>query len=97
MAKSLPYSIRYPDDLDDRGWVDAEAKGALFGVVLVIGGQEKQIVVYDNFSLAESISHDLARNGYYCEGIVLVVRSVTLANVESAISMMASYEFRELS
>ncbi|GIG00837.1 hypothetical protein [Catellatospora citrea] len=96
MGESLPYRVVYPDDLDDRAWVDATSKGSLFGVRIVIGDQEHRIVIYDEFSLVESIHHDVGKYGYYCEGIIVVVPSVTYVHVEKAIQTMASHRFRDL-
>jgi bacteriorhodopsin len=97
MTESSSYYVKYPEDLDDRGWVDATSRGSLFGVRIVVGAQEKGIVVYDEFSLAESIRHEIGKYGYYCEGTVVVVQSVTYEHVEKAIRAMAGHGFRDFS
>jgi hypothetical protein len=91
-----PYEVRFPEYLDDYE-VETEAKGYLAGVMVITEGRTVDLTVYDQVRLAQEISDDLgSERAYFAMPNLLVVRSVTKAEISRAVERLARGSFRDL-
>jgi hypothetical protein len=82
------YLDEEPDMVATRGW--------LSGSIVELDGCRIPIAFYDPIRLAQSIDTQVRAAGYYCEGAVIVVPSVTRANIEKAVASIAARNWSEL-
>jgi hypothetical protein len=78
------YEIVFPEGFDGVEW-EAEAKGWLQGVTVVIGARRYRVTFYDPTRLAQDIEEELRSKAVFLEANVLVVPAVTRVEMEKAI------------
>lgn len=94
MAKS--YELRFPEYLDGYE-AETEAKGYLVGVAVIADGQTFDLTVYDRARLVQELDDELDSNrAYFAVSNLLVVASVTKAEISMAIEGLAKGQFRGL-
>ena len=81
--------VIFPDDFDDFAW-EVEAKGWISGVVVEFDGKSFHLCFYDVARLTQDIDHALGINAAFIEKNVVVIRSVTRAEIERAVQFIAS-------
>ena len=79
----LSYSIALPSDFADYEW-EVTAKGCFSEVWMIVAGKRYRLNVYDAVRLAQEIESELANGGVFFEPNLVVVRSVTKAEMERA-------------
>jgi hypothetical protein len=80
-------TLELPLGFGDHAW-EVEAKGRLAGLVAVIEGRRYTITVYDPVRLAQDVDDDLRRRSAFVERNLVVVASVTLENIATAIEQI---------
>lgn len=94
VAKS--YDIRFPDYLDGYE-AETEAKGYLVGVAVIADGRTFDLTVYDRARLVQELDDELESDPpYFAVSNLLVVASVTKAEISTAVEALAKGQFREL-
>jgi len=88
----MEYRIEFPEAMDDYGWSVQEAKGWL-DVTVVWEGGERVLNIYDQNRLMKAAEVDLGRLGYFAVTSLVVVRKVTLEDIESAVAAIADRGF----
>lgn len=78
----LNWSLDLPADFADYEW-EIEAKG-WFDARLIASGQQYVLHFYDPARLGQQIDDELRRQRFFCEPNLVVVQSVTRANMEHA-------------
>jgi hypothetical protein len=92
----VDYRIIYPDGLDEYDFFDIEQKGWLDGVKVVWMEREIILSIFDGERLAQVVRDDIARLGYFASKSILVVRSVSRREIDSAIQWMAERDFVDI-
>ncbi|MFD8630832.1 hypothetical protein [Streptomyces sp. NPDC059533] len=90
------YNLKFPDYLDGYE-VETEAKGYLVGVVVSAGDRTFDLAIYDQARLVQELDDELGSDrAYLAVPNLLVVRSVTRADISRAVDALAKGDFREL-
>jgi hypothetical protein len=89
------YQVNYPADFDDDEWSVIKTKGWL-EVRLAWTGGERKVTFYDRAGLAQEIDEAIGRSGYFTEGVLVIVSSVTRGQVETAVRHLAERDFLDL-
>ena len=76
-----------PADFDDYGW-EVESKGVFSDGAVALGDHDVKVTFYDPERLKQDIESDLARDPYVAFERLVVVESVTLENMEQAVSRL---------
>jgi hypothetical protein len=82
----MAYEIHFEDDFDEYAW-EVEAKG-WFDVDVTVDEVTVPFSFYDPVRLQQEIESDLSRDGVFFEKNMVVVRSVTRANIEKAMKRL---------
>lgn len=77
------YVLNLPDDFDDYEW-ELVAKGCFSEARVDVGGKVYELNFYDPFRLGQEIEDALARNAVFVEKNLVVIPSVTRAEMENA-------------
>ena len=85
--KASTPSLWLPDDFDSYAW-EVESKGCFFEAVLFVNNQRYQISFYDPIRLIQEIKDDIDCTGVFLERNLVVVRSVTRANMQEAVDIL---------
>jgi hypothetical protein len=91
MSLTSEYKIEFPEGFDEFEW-EVEAKGWLQGVVVTIDRRRYKVTFYDPTRLAQDIEGELQERSVYLESNVLVVQSVTRANMQKAVEAVVKAE-----
>jgi hypothetical protein len=83
------FAIDFPDGFDEFAW-EVEAKGWLPGVIVTINRQRFKVTFYDPSRFAQTVDDELRVSSVYLESNILVVSSVTRANIENAIASVTT-------
>ncbi|MEU6759788.1 hypothetical protein [Streptomyces sp. NPDC046685] len=90
------YDVRFPDYLDGYE-AETEAKGYLVGVVVSAGNRSFELAVYDRTRLLQELDDELdSDRAYFAVPNLLVVRSVTRAEIVKTVDALAKGNFQEL-
>ncbi|MFI1002673.1 hypothetical protein ACIP10_10295 [Streptomyces galbus] len=90
------YRVSFPDYLDGYE-AETEAKGYLVGVVVIAGNASFDLTIYDRARLVQELDDELDPDGaYFAVPNLLVVRSVTRADILRAVEALAKGNFQEL-
>ncbi|MEU8523639.1 hypothetical protein [Streptomyces sp. NPDC048577] len=96
MNLATSYHVRFPDYLDDYE-AETEAKGYLVGVVVSAGNRSFELTVYDRARLVQELDDELdSDRAYFAVPNLLVVRSVTRAEIFRTVEALAKGNFQEL-
>jgi hypothetical protein len=94
VAKS--YDIRFPEYLNGYE-AETEAKGYLVGVAVIADGRTFDLTVYDRARLVQELDDELESDrAYFAVSNLLVVASVTKAEISKAVEALAKGQFQEL-
>lgn len=74
--------IVYPGPMDDLDWAMTETKGWI-EVTVRRDGRDTAVTFYDPHRLGQEMTDAIARQGYFTEGVLVVVPTVTKAAVEA--------------
>ena len=89
------YELLFPDYLS--GYEsETEAKGYLVDLVIVTPDATYEVTVYDTVRLAEQITDEVASDGQFAVGNLLVVPTVTREEIAGAVERLARGGFAEL-
>src|SRR5690348_6402341 len=86
------YEIRFPDYLDGYE-VETEAKGYLVDVRIICDRREYRLDIYSAVRLAQDVVDEVASDGYFSSGNLLVVHSVNREEISRAIDRLATGGF----
>jgi hypothetical protein len=81
------FSFDLPQDFADFEG-EVEAKGWLSGALLTASGKRHCLNFYDPVRLGQEIESELDRGGVFFEPNLVIVRSVTRANMERAAALL---------
>ncbi|EFL15433.1 MULTISPECIES: hypothetical protein [Streptomyces] len=96
MNLATSYHVRFPDYLDGYE-AETEAKGYLVGVVVSAGNRSFELTVYDRARLVQELDDELdSDRAYFAVPNLLVVRSVTRAEIFRVVEALAKGNFQEL-
>ncbi|WP_432089723.1 hypothetical protein [Streptomyces sp. bgisy095] len=96
MNLATSYHVRFPDYLDGYE-AETEFKGYLMGVVVSAGNRSFELTVYDRARLVQELDDELdSDRAYFAVPNLLVVRSVTRAEIFRAVEALAKGNFQEL-
>ena len=73
-----------PTDFADYEW-EVIAKGYFSDARMTVSGKHYQLNFYDTTRLGQEIESELERGGVFFESNVVIIRSVTKSNMESAV------------
>ena len=76
-------ALVFPEDFDDYGW-EVEAKGWFEGAILSASGKRYRLHFFGPGRLRQEIEDELRERGVFFEPNLVVVSSVTRANMERA-------------
>ncbi len=79
----LSYSFALPLDFADYEW-EVTAKGHFSEAQLTVAGKHYRLNFYDAARLSQEIESELERGGVFFEPNLIIVRSVTRAEMEHA-------------
>ena len=82
------FSLDVPPDFSDYEW-ETEAKGWFSLSLLIVAGKRYRLNFYDPMRLRQEIEDTLAKGKAFFEPNLVVVQSVTRANMESAAARLA--------
>jgi hypothetical protein len=77
------FSLGLPADFTDYEW-QLESKGCFFGAWMIAGGKRYRLNFYDPVRLGQEIEDELNRGNVFFERNLVIVQSVTRANMERA-------------
>ena len=77
------FSLVLPADFADYEW-EIEAKGCFFRARMIVAGKHYSLNFYDAVRLGQEIKDELERGGVFFEPNLVVVRSVTKAEMGKA-------------
>jgi hypothetical protein len=82
----VTYKINFQDDFDDHAW-EVEAKG---WIALSVEKDSKTVALtfYDHVRLRQEIDDAIAESRVFFETNIVVVPSVTRANIERAVNVL---------
>lgn len=88
------YSVRFPEDYDERGEWDVERKGWLQGVEVELAGERFPLFFYDPVRLAQDLEAD-GKHGrtVLAEPGLVVVAEVTRAAILRAVEELVRQRF----
>ncbi len=92
---ALEWSIQVAAYLDEEPEM-AESKGWLGGSIVLIDGRRIPVTFYDPARLAQNVEAAVRTRGYFSEGALVVVPSITRANIEKAVAAIAEQGWSEL-
>ncbi|MEV6304033.1 hypothetical protein AB0M02_31835 [Actinoplanes sp. NPDC051861] len=96
MTVAKSYEIKFPEYLDGYE-AETEAKGYLVGVAVIAGGQMFELTVYDRIRLSQELDDELnSDRAFFAVSNLLVVASVTKAEISIAVEALAKGNFQEL-
>jgi hypothetical protein len=81
--------VEFPEGFEDCAW-EVEAKGWLQGVVAIIDGRRYALTFYDPTRLSQDIEEELRRGVEFFEPNLVVVRSITRAQIESSVAAIVA-------
>lgn len=81
------WMLNLPDDFDDYEW-EWIAKGCFSGARVEIGGKVYFLNFYDIGRLGQEMEDALARDAVFVEKNLVVIRSVTRAEMEKAVDFI---------
>ncbi|TWB96104.1 hypothetical protein FBZ93_108146 [Bradyrhizobium macuxiense] len=82
------FSLELPADFADYEW-EVEAKGWFSQASINASGKRYRLNIYDAARLGQEIEDELQRGGIFFEPNLVVVKSVTRANIEHAAAQLA--------
>jgi len=82
------FSLELPADFADYEW-EVEAKGWFSEARIVASGKQYRLTFYDPVRLGQEIESELGRDGAFFEPNLVIVQSVTRANMERAAALLA--------
>lgn len=82
------FSFELPPDFADYEW-EVEAKGWFSEARIFVSGKRYRLNFYDPVRLGQSIEDELKRDRAFFEPNLVVVQSVTRANMERAAALLA--------
>jgi hypothetical protein len=83
------HRLEFPEGFEDYAW-EVEAKGWLHGAVAIIDGRRYLLTFYDPIRLSQDIEDELSRGAAFFEPNLIVVRSVTRAELESSVAAIVA-------
>ncbi|KRR24723.1 hypothetical protein CQ14_05065 [Bradyrhizobium lablabi] len=83
-----PFSFDLPADFADYEW-EVEAKGWYSDARIIVSGKRYRLNFYDPVRLGQEIESELQREGSFFEPNLVIVQSVTRANMERAAVLLA--------
>ncbi|MFC7279006.1 hypothetical protein ACFQS1_34000 [Paractinoplanes rhizophilus] len=96
MTVAKSYDIKFPEYLDGYE-AETEAKGYLVGVAVIANGRRFDLTIYDRARLVQELDDELSSDrAYFAVSNLLVVASVTKAEISMAVEALAKGQFREL-
>lgn len=94
LAKS--YDVSFPEYLDGYE-AETEAKGYLVGVAVIVDDRTFDLTIYDRARLVQELDDELGSDrAYFAVPNLLVVPSVTRAEISRAVEVLAKGQFQEL-
>lgn len=81
------FELCLPADFADHEW-EATAKGCFFNARLTFAGKSYQLSFYDAVRLAQEIESEFERGGVFFEPNLVIVPSVTRAEMERAVEQL---------
>jgi hypothetical protein len=81
-------SLVLPVDFDDYAW-EVQAKGFFPDALMLVSETRYRLTFYDPVRLSQEIDNQLQSEVAFSELNLVIVRSVTRANMEAAVSMLA--------
>lgn len=82
-------NLEFPPGFDEYEW-EVESKGWFQGVVAVIDGRRYELTFYERTRLLQDIEEELARGPEFFEANMIVVRSLTRAQMEAAVASIVA-------
>ena len=82
------FSFELPADFADYEW-EVEAKGWFFEARVMISGKRYRLNFYDPVRLGQHVEEELQRGGAFFEPNLVIIQSVTRANMERAAALLA--------
>ncbi|WP_051379589.1 hypothetical protein [Bradyrhizobium murdochi] len=81
------FSFDLPADFADYEW-EVETKGWFSEARIIVSGKRYRLNFYDPVRLSQEIESELQRDGAFFEPNLLIVQSVTRANMEQAAALL---------
>jgi hypothetical protein len=82
------FSFDLPSDFAEYEW-EVETKGWFSDARMIVSGKRYRLSFYDPARLGQEIESELQRDGAFFEPNLVIVRSVTRANMERAAVLLA--------
>ncbi len=80
-------TLKLPDDFEDYAW-EVEAKGVLWDARVVFNSLELPVTFYDPVRLAQDVEEDVKSQRSYTVQHLIVVRRLTIEEMESAVAAL---------
>jgi hypothetical protein len=81
------FSLDLPEDFAEYEW-QAEVKGWFSGARLTVSGKQYHLTFYDPVRLGQEIESEFERGRVFFEPNLVIVQSVTRANMERAAALL---------
>jgi hypothetical protein len=88
-------TVRLSPDLDEEPGI-VELRGWLAGSEVEIDGCRIRVTFCDPVRLVQNVESEIGAQGYYCDGAIVVVRSVTRSSIDGAMAAIARHGWEEL-
>jgi hypothetical protein len=83
------HRVEFPEGFEGYAW-EVEAKGWFQGAVAIIDGRRYLLTFYDPTRLSQDIKEELSQGAGFFEPNLIVVRSVTRAQIESSVAAIVA-------